>query len=126
MSVGPAPAHGRPAVHPSMAAERTALAWRRTALGLVAGSAVAGRLLAEVWGVAAWGVTAVGTVLAVVMLCAARRRRTGVHTARPWTVDRAAARTVRRDPGGRLVTACAGVLLLLAVAALVVVLTWQA
>jgi len=111
--------------HPSLAAERTALAWRRTALGLVAGSVAAGRLLSETWGLSAWAVSAVGTVLAVVLLRAARRRRTGVHGLRPWRVDAAATRSVVRDPGGRLVTACAATLLLLALAALVVVLTWR-
>ncbi|MBO0901013.1 DUF202 domain-containing protein [Cellulomonas sp. zg-ZUI222] len=108
----------------SLAAERTALAWRRTALGLVAGSVAAGRLLSEAWGVAAWGVAAAGTALAVVLLRAARRRRTGVHDAHPRTT--AAARSVGRDPGGRLVTACAAALVLLGAAALVVVLTWGA
>jgi len=111
--------------HPSLAAERTALAWRRTALGLIAGSAAAGRLLTDVWGPGAWAVTAAGTALAVVVLRAARRRRTGVHGVRPRAVDSAAARTVGRDPGGRLVTACATALVLLGVAALVVVLMWD-
>lgn len=110
--------------HPSLAAERTALAWRRTALGLVAGAVAAGRLLSEAWGVGAWSVTAAGTALAVVLLRAARRRRTGVHGQRPWRVDAAAARSVGRDPGGRLVTACAVGLVLLGVAGLGVVLTW--
>lgn len=110
--------------HPSLAAERTALAWRRTALGLVAGSAAAGRLLVEVWGVAAWSVTLAGTLLAVVLLRAARRRRSDVHGWR--TPARGASPAVGRDPGGRLVTACAAALVLLGVAALVVVLTWPA
>ena len=109
----------------SLAAERTALAWRRTALGLVAGSVAAGRLLSEAWGVPAWGVAAAGTALAVVLLRAARRRRTGVHAA-PRTARAAAARSVGRDPGGRLVTTCAAALVLLGSAALVVVLTWGA
>lgn len=112
--------------HPSLAAERTALAWRRTALGLVAGSAAAGRLLSITWGVGAWALTVVGTVLAVVLLRAARRRRTGVPGTRPATVGPAAARTVGRDPGGRLVTACTATLVLLGAAALAVVLTWPA
>ncbi|GIG40108.1 DUF202 domain-containing protein [Cellulomonas phragmiteti] len=110
--------------HPSLAAERTALAWRRTALGLVAGSAAAGRLLAETWGSAAWGVSVVGTLLAVVLLRAARRRRLGVHGRRRWALTSAEALTVGRDPGGRLVTACAGASVLLGLAALAVVLTW--
>lgn len=110
--------------HPSLAAERTALAWRRTALGLVAGSIAAGRLLAETWGVGAWGVGAAGTALAVVLLRAARRRRTGVHGRGRTALTAAERTTVGRDPGGRLVTACAAALVLLGGAALVVVLTW--
>lgn len=110
--------------HPSLAAERTALAWRRTALGLVGGSVAAGRLLAETWGAAAWGVTAAGTALAVVLLRSARRRRTGVHGRGRASLGAAASTTVRRDPGGRLVTTCAAALVLLGVAALTVVLTW--
>ncbi|MCC2315191.1 DUF202 domain-containing protein [Cellulomonas xiejunii] len=105
--------------HPSLAAERTALAWRRTALGLVAGSVAAGRLLVEIWGVAAWSVTLAGTVLAAVVLRAARRRRHDLHGRQ----TPGAAPHVGRDPGGRLVTACAAALVLLGGAALVVVLT---
>jgi len=110
--------------HPSLAAERTALAWRRTALGLAAGSVAAGRLLAETWGTGAWAVSVVGTVLAVVVLRAARRRRLGVHGRTRRSVDAAATRTVGRDPGGRLVTSCAVALVLLGCAALAIVLTW--
>lgn len=110
--------------HPSLAAERTALAWRRTAAGLVAGSAAAGRLLAESWGLGAWSVTAAGTALAVVLLRAARRRRTGVHGHGRASSHAVGSATVRRDPGGRLVTTCAVALVLLGLAALAVVLTW--
>ena len=110
--------------HPSLAAERTALAWRRTALGLVGGSLAAGRLLQPAWGAAAWGVAAVGTLLALVLLLAARRRRLGVHGVAPRGADAAADDSVRRDPGGRLVTACAAAGVLLGGAALGVLLTW--
>lgn len=108
----------------SLAAERTALAWRRTALGLVAGSVAAGRLLVTTWGAVAWSVTVAGTLLAVVLLRAAHRRRSGVHGRPPATLGPAAAATVGRDPGGRLVATCAIALVLLGAAALAVVLTW--
>lgn len=108
---------------PTLAPERTALAWRRTALGLVAGSVAAGRLLSVVWGVAAWGVAAAGTVLAVVVLVAARRRRTGGGRGLATVPHTTASDAVERAPGGRLVTACAAALVLLGLAALAVVLT---
>ncbi len=93
-----------------LAAERTRLAWRRTALGLAAGSVAAGRLLQDVVGTAAWGVALAGLVAAGVVLLAAGRRR-------GWLLSAA-----RRDlPGGRLVTACAAGTALLGVAALAVV-----
>ncbi|GAA4627145.1 DUF202 domain-containing protein [Cellulomonas oligotrophica] len=90
-----------PAADP-LAAERTALAWRRTALALLGGSLAAGRLLQPTLGGAAWGVAGVGVVLAVLVLAVAHRRRV-------------LARADARDPahphgvvgGGRLVTVTA-------------------
>lgn len=104
---------GSPAAD-SLAGERTALAWRRTALVLLGGSVAAGRLLAETWGPAGWSVVAGGTVLAVLLLVASHERRGAARHG----ADGAA------TPGGRLVTACAAGLLALGVAAAAVVLTW--
>ncbi|UZN04560.1 hypothetical protein [Cellulomonas sp. S1-8] len=50
----------------------------------------------------------------------------GVRGLRSWRPGAAAARTVGRDPGGRLVTVCAAALLLLGLAALALVVTWSA
>lgn len=124
--VGPRPTG--PSPRGTLAAERTALAWRRSALALLAGSVAAGRLLSVPWGPGGWAVTAVGAVLAVVMLHAARRRLTASRLAapvraRPWS-GRRPPRGAAPPPGGRLVTACAATLVLLGGAAVVVVLTW--
>lgn len=89
---------------PGLQPERTALAWRRTALGLATGSLVAGRLLAPGLGLAAWWAAAAGVVLAGCLAVVAHRR------------------SAQDRPGGRLVTACAGVALVLGVVAAVVVL----
>lgn len=102
---------GAPPADLGLAAERTRLAWRRTALGLAAGSAAAGRLLQDVAGPVAWGVAVAGLVAAGAVLLAAGRRR-------GWLLA-----TRRGDrPGGRLVTVCAGAVALLGACALVVVL----
>lgn len=89
---------------PGLQPERTALAWRRTALGLATGSLVAGRLLSVELGVWSWWLAAAGVVLAGALAVAAHRR-----SAAP-----------RR--GGRLVTACAAGVLGLGLLALAFVL----
>jgi len=60
-------------------AERTALAWRRTALAMAVGAVGAGRLAVPVVGVVALVVSVVGLVQAVVVAAAARRRYRIVH-----------------------------------------------
>ncbi|MGY1743317.1 MULTISPECIES: DUF202 domain-containing protein [unclassified Blastococcus] len=55
-------------------AERTALAWRRTALGVAAGAAVAARLLAPGSGPGSWALVAAGGLLAALLFRTARRR----------------------------------------------------
>ncbi|QGQ19919.1 DUF202 domain-containing protein [Cellulomonas sp. JZ18] len=105
---------GRPAAD-TLAGERTALAWRRTATALLAGSLAAGRLLGETWGPAGWSVAVGGTVLAVLLVVASHERRSAARHDEDG---------VTRAPGGRLVTTCAAGLVVVGVAACAVVLTW--
>lgn len=60
--------------------ERTALAWRRTALAIAVGALVAVRLLPELFGV--WSIipAGAGLVLAVIILVAAHHRYRAHHT----------------------------------------------
>jgi uncharacterized membrane protein YidH (DUF202 family) len=60
-------------------AERTALAWRRTALALAVGAVGAGRLAAPVVGVLAVGLAGLGLVQAVAVAVAAQRRYRVAH-----------------------------------------------
>jgi putative membrane protein len=89
----------------TLAAERTHLAWRRTALGLTAGAVTAAHLLQEFAGAAAWGLAAVGAVVATALALTSRRRN----------ADRIADGT---GIDGRLVAVCACGLVLLGVGAL--------
>ncbi|MDC7120972.1 DUF202 domain-containing protein [Cellulomonas fimi] len=93
-----------------LAAERTRLAWRRTALGLAAGGVAGGRLLQDVVGPVSWVLGLAGLVGAGLVLLAAGRRR-------GWLL---ATRRGER-PGGQLVGVCAVGVTLLGVAALAVV-----
>ncbi|MGY1640793.1 DUF202 domain-containing protein [Geodermatophilus sp. SYSU D00703] len=60
-------------------AERTALAWRRTALALAVGAVGAGRLAAPVVGAVAVGLAGLGLVQAVSVAATAQRRYRTVH-----------------------------------------------
>jgi putative membrane protein len=60
-------------------AERTALAWRRTALALGVGAVGAGRLAAPVIGVVAVALAGLGLVQAVAVAAAAQRRYRATH-----------------------------------------------
>jgi inner membrane protein YidH len=93
----------------TLAAERTHLAWRRTALGLTAGAVAAAHVLQTYAGGAAWALAAVGAVVAAALAVTSRRRHVG-------QIDDAA----RID--GRLVTVCACGLVLLGAGALAFVL----
>ena len=55
-------------------AERTALAWRRTALGVGTGAVVAARLVASAAGPAAYALVLAGGVAVVLLFDTARRR----------------------------------------------------
>lgn len=89
----------------SLAAERTHLAWRRTALGLTAGSVAAAHLLQKYAGPAAWALAAIGAVVAVALAFTSRRRDLARQEDEAGT-------------DGRLVTACACGLVLLGAGAL--------
>jgi len=91
-----------------LAPERTRLAWRRTGLALAVGSVAIGRMLQDVIGAAAWVLAVLASVASAVLVGAAYRRSPGSHAGRA---------------GGRLVTVCAVGLLLVALGALVVVVT---
>ncbi|MBF4618084.1 DUF202 domain-containing protein [Clavibacter sp. VKM Ac-2873] len=102
---------GRPS-DPGLQPERTALAWRRTALALVVGSLLGLRVLPALLGAAGLVVAAAGVVLALGVLVAAHLRYRQVH--RILTSASAGPGTTAL-PGGALpalvaaLTACAGV-----------------
>ena len=59
---------------PTLAAERTHLAWRRTAIGLTGGGVAAAHLLQEFLGAAAWSLAAIALVVAVALATVSHRR----------------------------------------------------
>ena len=87
---------------PTLAAERTHLAWRRTAIGLTGGGVAAAHLLQEFLGPAAWSLAATALVVAVALAAVSHRRH---------LVDGAL------PPGGRLVAVSAAGMLVVGVAA---------
>ncbi|WP_421732886.1 DUF202 domain-containing protein [Cellulomonas sp.] len=91
-----------PGALPTLASERTHLAWRRTAIGLTGGGVAAAHLLQEFLGTAAWSLAATALVVAVALTVVSHRR----HVA-----DGAL------PPGGRLVTASALGVVVIGVAA---------
>lgn len=93
---------------PGLAGERTRLAWRRTALGLAAGSVAAARLLQDVLGPASWAIAVAGLIACALVV-------------RHHTSD-----VPQGEQAGRLVTIVALGTSLIGVAALVVVLTGPA
>ncbi|MEV7972321.1 DUF202 domain-containing protein [Cellulomonas sp. NPDC089187] len=102
---------------PGVQPERTALAWRRTALALSAGSLVAGRVVEPMTGPLIWVLAVAGTLGGLTLVRAGRRR------AQRWAAVLAAEPTQPPGPGGRTLVLCAGGTLLLGLTALAVVLT---
>lgn len=95
---------------PGLQPERTALAWTRTGLSVVAGSLLGARLVAPQVGVTGLVLGALGTALGLVLLLAGPRRvRGGLEHPRPG--------------GGLLAVVAAGAALLGVAGAAVVVLS---
>jgi len=94
---------------PGLQPERTALAWRRTALSLAVGSLAVGRLLDT------WLLAAAGVALGFGLLVAARRR--AVLVDRALRVDR----DLVAGPGAGLLAAVTVVAVVVGVVGLVVV-----
>jgi len=103
---------GATARDPGLQPERTALAWSRTGLAVVAGSLLGGRLLAPHVGVAGLvlGAVGVGLGLALLLAAPARERR---HARR--------ADPARLRPGGGLLAVVAAAAVALGVVGAVVV-----
>lgn len=100
-------------VDPGLQPERTALAWRRTALALVLGGALITRLLADVdvtLAVVLGGAAMAGGCGLVVLSVGRYRRVVAV-----WDAP------LERGPGGAIVVVSSLVVLLLAVAATIVI-----
>ena len=97
---------------PGLQPERTALAWRRTALALVVGSLLGLRVLPQLLGPGGLAVAAAGVIAALGVLGAAHLRYRRVH--RILTSGSAGPGTTAL-PGGALpalvagLTACAGI-----------------
>jgi putative membrane protein len=106
---------GQPGAAPGAQPERTALAWRRTALALAAGALVGGRVLEPWLGPLVWLPVAVGVLAAVALARAGGRR------AARWSAVLDASSDARVPGGGPLAVTAAGAVVL-GGAALVVVL----
>ncbi|WP_315094980.1 DUF202 domain-containing protein [uncultured Cellulomonas sp.] len=90
---------------PTLAAERTHLAWRRTALGILGGGLAAAHLLQEFVGAAAWSIAATALVVSVALTVVSHRRHADDGV----------------PPGGRLVAASALGMVVVGAAALALV-----
>jgi uncharacterized membrane protein YidH (DUF202 family) len=91
-------------------AERTALAWQRTALAMAVGALVAGRLAGAAFGAVSLVVVVLGVVQAVVVLEASRRRYRAVRESLRTQGDLAAAGSAGAPIAA---LACAGLLVAL-------------
>ena len=101
---------------PGLQPERTELAWRRTALAVLAGSLGAARLLAERHGAAALLVGVAGPLLAALLRLTSARRAAATRAALLRDGD------LRGGPGAALLAVTAGACALAGLAGLVVVL----
>jgi uncharacterized membrane protein YidH (DUF202 family) len=99
---------------PGLQPERTALAWRRTALSVAVGSLAARRLLEPLLGGVGWVLAAAGVALGFGLLLAARRRAAVIDRALEATGD------LSTGPGAGLLVGAAAVAVLVGVAGLVV------
>ncbi len=113
---------------PGVQAERTDLAWQRSALALGTGSLVAGRLLTPVVGPASWALAVAGLLGAGTVWWLARRRTAAwsrLLAAEASSAPSPAAQSspAARSPGGGLLAACAAGVLTLGLAALAAVLS---
>jgi uncharacterized membrane protein YidH (DUF202 family) len=102
---------------PGVQPERTALAWRRTALALAAGALVAGRVAEPLTGPLIWLSAVTGAVAALGLARAGSRR------AARWAAVLAHEPARVPGPGGRTLALCAAGALVIGCAALAVVLT---
>jgi uncharacterized membrane protein YidH (DUF202 family) len=98
---------------PGLQPERTALAWRRTGLALLAGSLGAARILPETLGAWAAILGFVGVFAAISLLYAIHRRYRRHHERLTADGDRSPV------AGGRLIAATAGFVLTAAIVSLV-------
>jgi putative membrane protein len=105
---------------PGLQPERTALAWRRSALTLSVGSLAAGRVLEPALGGASWLLAVVGVVLGLGLLLAARRRAAAVGRSLQAHGNLAA------GPGARLQASFAAVAVLVGGVGLVVAVGYAA
>jgi uncharacterized membrane protein YidH (DUF202 family) len=99
---------------PGLQPERTALAWRRTGLALLAGSLGAARILPETLGAWAAILGLVGVLAATALLYAVHRRYRRHHERLAADGDRSPI------AGGRLIAATAGFVLTAAIVSLAV------
>ncbi|MCZ2826852.1 MULTISPECIES: DUF202 domain-containing protein [unclassified Modestobacter] len=105
-----------PVVDLGLQAERTALAWQRTALAMAVGALVAGRLAVPAFGAVSLVVVVLGVVPAVVVLEVSRRRYRAVHDALRTRGDLAA---IRSAGGPIAALSCAGLMVALVALAFV-------
>ncbi|PPF70441.1 DUF202 domain-containing protein [Clavibacter michiganensis] len=119
---GPDAARGERPYDPGLQPERTALAWRRTALALVVGSLLGLRALPAVLGAPGLALAFVGVALALSVLVTAHRRYRRVHRILTTRAADPAAPPGAALPGGALPALVAALTAVAGLAALAVAL----